>query len=189
MRCLGCGAWSFRPLCGACRDLFLRPAPKIRRLPGGLEVLSLYAYDELEPLLLTKHLAYGWRLWRQMALESFKALQRLEEPLCAIPVDDHPTGGFSHSAILARALKPYGYRPLYGVLRARNRVDYAGKSLDFRLKNPRCFAYRGPGGIDAVLVDDIVTTGLTLQEAKGVLERAGVRVIGAIVLADVDRNG
>ncbi len=56
--------------------------------------------------------------------------------------------------------------------------------LDFRLDNPRGFVYNGLSDIDVILVDDIITTGLTIQEAKEKLEDNGVRVLFAITLAD-----
>ncbi|WP_353662005.1 ComF family protein [Hydrogenimonas sp. SS33] len=186
MRCHSCRRFSFSPLCGACRKLYLRPEPSIRTLPSGLNVVSLYAYDEIEPFLLTKHHPHGWFIYRILAKEAFAVLERAEH-FHAVAVDDDATGGYSHTALLAKGLAKRGYRSMHGVLRAQNRVSYSGQSREFRLSNPRDFRYSGPGGIDAVLVDDIVTTGLTLQEAQGVLMRHGVNVRGAIVLADVDR--
>ena len=188
MRCLSCRRFSFSLVCRDCRNLYLQPRPRIPRLDTGLEVLSFYAYDEIEPFLLTKHLPHGWFVYRILAREAFKALERKAERISAVPVDDEASGGYSHTALLARELKRYGYRPRFASLRARNRVSYAGQPLAFRLSNPRDFRYDGPAGIHAVLVDDIVTSGLTLQEAHGVLLRAGVTIRSAIVLADVDRQ-
>jgi len=74
---------------------------------------------------------------------------------------------------------------LYSTLHSTSNVKYAGKSLEFRLNNPRKFEYKGKKNIDVVLVDDIVTTGTTLKEAKQVLKRAGVNVLFSVVLADL----
>lgn len=124
-----------------------------------------------------------------MARDAFKALSVLDlTGLFVIPVDDKPRWGYSHTAILAKELAKLGCRPLFGRLRAQKRVSYSGKPLSFRIKNPRDFIYRGDGNIDAVLVDDIVTTGLTLQEARQTLQKYGVRVKMAIALADVERE-
>ena len=186
MRCHACGRFSFLLICRDCQKNYLSPEPKIRTLDTGLKVLSFYAYDEIEPFLLTKHTPHGWFVYRVLAKEAFATLER-SEGLWAIPVDDAAAGGYSHTALLAKALRQRGYRPLYGALRARNRISYAGQSRAFRLENPRNFIYRGPQSVETVLVDDIVTSGLTLQEAHGVLLKSGVKVQGAIVLADVDR--
>lgn len=188
MRCHTCGKLSLSLICRVCRSLYLQPQPHIRKLKSGLEVISFYSYDELEPLLLTKHLPHGWAIYRILATEAFKRVAKVTHPIFAIPVDDNASDGYSHTALLARGLQRYGYQPIYNSLRAKNSVSYAGKPLAFRLKNPRDFHYTGAKDIDVVLVDDIVTTGLTLQEAHRVLIRHEVNVLGAFVLADVDRK-
>ena len=186
MRCLGCRRFGFAGLCPECRALHLTPVPKTRTLDTGLEVVSFYAYEEIEPFLLTKHTPHGWFLYRQLAASVLPWVEN-GHGLAAVALDDDARGGYSHTALLARALKKRGYRPLVGALRAKNRLSYAGQPLAFRLANPRNFEYRGPRGAEAVLVDDIVTSGLTLQEAHGALLRSGVEVVGAFVLADADR--
>jgi competence protein ComFC len=40
--------------------------------------------------------------------------------------------------------------------------------------------------VHAILVDDIITTGITLQEAQKVLMQHGVNVLFALTLADVE---
>jgi len=69
---------------------------------------------------------------------------------------------------------------------AQNRVHYAGKDLQFRLNHPRHFTYTGKSYIDVILVDDIITTGITLQEAQKVLIQHNVNVLFALTLADVE---
>ncbi len=189
MRCLGCGSFCFGSVCSGCKEIYLGPKIGVRSLPCGLEVLSFYAYDDIEPFLLTKHSPRGWGIYRLLAKEAFRALvpDRADRPFAAIPVDDDIKSGYSHTAILAAELKRYGYRPLFDVLKPRNRVSYSGRSLSFRLENPRDFKYSGPQGIEAIIVDDIVTTGLTLSEAKAVLEGSRVSVKRALVLADASR--
>jgi len=189
VRCLSCRRFSLSAVCATCRELYLTPVPKTRKLPNGLDVVSFYAYEAIEPFLLTKHLPHGWRVYRILADRAFRVLRMRERDCRAVPVDDAISWGYSHTALLVKGLQKRGYRPLFNVLRAANPVAYAGKSLAFRLAHPRNFRYTGPGGLEAVLVDDIVTTGLTLREARTTLQNAGVRVVGAIVLADADREG
>ena len=69
---------------------------------------------------------------------------------------------------------------------ARNRVNYSGKTLQYRLEHPRDFNYTGKSDIDVILIDDIITTGITLQEAHKVLTVHGVNVLFALTLADVE---
>ena len=71
---------------------------------------------------------------------------------------------------------------------AQNRVNYSGKSLQFRLENPREFFYTGKSNIDVILVNDIITTGITLQEAQKVLMSHGVNVLFALTLVDVEES-
>ena len=45
-------------------------------------------------------------------------------------------------------------KPLYNCLHSTNDVQYAGKSLEYRLQNPRNFKYTGKKNIDVILVDE-----------------------------------
>ena len=105
------------------------------------------------------------------------------QTLNVIPIDDKIDKGYSHTAILVNSMKKD--KKLYSTLHSQSNVKYAGKSLEFRLNNPRNFKYTGPKNIDVVLVDDIVTTGTTLKEAKEVLRKEGVNVLFSLVLADL----
>ncbi|TET87658.1 MAG: ComF family protein, partial [Sulfurovum sp.] len=94
--------------------------------------------------------------------------------------------GYAHVALLTRAMKTKYSKPLHASLMARNRVNYSGKTLQYRLENPRDFVYKGVSDIDVILIDDIITTGITLQEAQKVLTEHGVNVLFALTLADVE---
>ncbi len=80
-----------------------------------------------------------------------------------IGVDERVKSGYSHIAILTHHMRQRGVEVLHSKLIAGSDIKYAGKSLKFRLENPREFIYRGRGGIDAILVDDTITTGTTLK--------------------------
>lgn len=112
--------------------------------------------------------------------ENFEHSQRVR----AVGIDDRVDKAYAHTAILARALKSKTIRPQYGKLLARNKHQYAGKNLDFRLKNPKDFRYTGVKNSDLILVDDLITTGTTLCEAKTVVEKTGASVLFALTLAD-----
>ena len=112
-------------------------------------------------------------------------LQQFDFPKGAygVPIDDHVRHGYAHSAILAHALKSI-IKPLYKSLRAQNNQTYSGQKLAFRQSHKRNFTFTCKDKRDVILIDDIVTTGTTLQEAQNVLEKAGVNVLFALVLAD-----
>jgi len=94
--------------------------------------------------------------------------------------------GYSHVALLTSEMRHQGVKIQHAKLMAKNRINYSGQSLQFRLENPREFVYTGLKDIEVILIDDIVTTGTTLKEAKKVLEKSGVEVLFALTLADVE---
>ena len=187
MRCLGCRGWSLSPVCSRCEEEFFSPEFHERKV-GSLEVLSLFGYQSIEPFLLSKHSALGYRIFRYFGRRHMapflERVSREAPELCLIPLDDLPRrGGYSHTALLARPAA-WSMRVLFGALRAQNPVNYAGKTLEYRLAHPREFRFSGPEGVEAILLDDIVTTGTTLAEAYEVLHEHGVTVRFALTLAD-----
>jgi competence protein ComFC len=105
-----------------------------------------------------------------------------------VGIDEYVKSGYSHVALLTRAMNTKSAIILHSALMAQNRVNYSGKDLQFRLENPRDFLYKGKSNIDVILVDDIITTGITLQEAQKVLLSHGVNVLFALTLADVEES-
>ncbi|MCD8541680.1 MAG: hypothetical protein LRY22_03610 [Aliarcobacter cryaerophilus] len=93
----------------------------------------------------------------------------------AIPIDDHTRHDFSQTAILAKHLKSAFIKPIFNTLKAKNIVKYAGKNLEFRQKNPRKFIYSGVKNCDVILVDDVITTGTTILEAKKSFKKRGCK--------------
>lgn len=186
MRCLLCEKLSWNLICKKCMHTKLTPNISRRSLACGLEVISFYPFGEIDYLLKSKYDAIGSKIYKILADESFKTFAKnFDHPdiIRAVGIDDRVTKGYAHTAILARALKSKTIRPLYGRLLAGNQLHYAGKSLDFRLKNPREFRYSGEK-TDVILVDDLITTGTTLCEAKTAVEAAGATVLFALTLAD-----
>jgi len=191
MRCISCHTFSKDLFCPACRDRLLRPSVTQREV-GTLSVVSLFAYSAVEPFLLTKHTPLGYRVYRYFA-EHFVApvlydfARQMEESFSLIAVDENVRHGYAHTALLSRAVSHPKIRVEHGKLLARNRVNYAGKTLQYRLEHPRNFDYTGSTEQSVVLVDDIVTTGITLQEAQLRLHQSGVDVLFALTLADAQR--
>ncbi len=188
MRCLSCQRISLRVICRECHETLLRPTVSTRKV-GSMDVISLFRYRTIAPFLQSKHTPAGYRIYRYFAREHLRPFlqafaEGLERPAYLIGIDERPRGGYSHTAVLTHYSSVPSLRPLHSSLLAENRVEYGGQPLSYRLQNPRDFHYSGPGKIEAILVDDIVTTGTTLGEAHGILLRAGVEVLFALTLAD-----
>ena len=187
MKCILCSSLSIRPICQKCQNIYLSPKISKRVLVDGFEVISFYPYSEIESFIKTKHTYHGSKIYNILAQNSFKLFSKeykTSSNIYAIPIDDKPSFLYSHTAILAKVMKSKNITPIYNTLRAKNQVNYSGQSLDFRLKNPRNFEYKYRSNIDVILVDDIITTGTTLLEAKQVLDKYSVNVLFALTLAD-----
>ena len=200
MRCINCGAFSLRLFCASCARTLSQNRLNARVVEDFV-VFYYYGYSEVKNLILSKHHLHGSAVLSHLAKFSlakfpneFKAF--LDENLPnlmreipnfkfqAVPLDDDISSGFSHTAVLARALKSREITPAYGVIKAQNKVKYAGQSLEFRLKHRRDYKITKEPKFPVILVDDIVTTGLSMLEAREVLKRAGFRVVFGIVLAN-----
>ena len=190
MRCHLCLRLSWQPLCKHCLETILAPTPAFRVLDNGLKVYSFYKYSDIATLLHTKHTFIGAKIFAQLGRHTLFAFLKtfaLPEGILAIPIDDHVRHGYSHSAILANTTKPY-LTPLYASLRAKNHERYSGQNKAFRQKHPREFISKIPKYSDAILIDDILTTESTLEEAYEILKKHEINVLFALVLADAKEN-
>ena len=192
MRCYSCSKLSIPILCKSCVNQLFRTTIGTRTI-GTLDVISFYKYSALESLLLTKHKPEGYRIYKALAKMTMKPfikefMENAEGDVYIIGVDEYVKSGYAHVALLTHSMKTKTSIPLHASLMAQNRVNYSGKDLQFRLANPRNFNYTGKKNIDVILVDDIITTGITLQEAQKVLMQHGVNVLFALTLADVEES-
>lgn len=186
MRCLLCSGWSWKAICEECLDTELNPQPSTRILDEGFKVHSFFAYETISALLHVKHHVHGSRVYTELARVCFAPFIKtidFRTPIIAVPVDDHIRSGYSHTAILAKGLRSLHVKPAYNVLRAQSMVSYSGKSLAQRKANPRKFTCTLEGSHDIILVDDLITTGLTLSQARKAVIKAGHNPLFALTLA------
>ncbi|MCI5969453.1 ComF family protein [Helicobacter sp.] len=192
MRCLLCGKFSLKSVCRDCYLEFIIVAPLVREM-GDFRVISFFEYANIAPLLYAKYSKLGNRIYCLLAQAIVQSLKKRNVSLygvCGVGVDDKIRHGYAHNAILLRHLKQLGLQPLYQTLHARNPISYAGKDLAFRQRNPRDFMIkREVRDKKIILVDDVITSGLTLQQAKECLETNGAQVLHAFVLADASTKG
>lgn len=191
MRCMMCERFSLSHICSVCQESLLTPTLHKRTIMGSIPVYSFFPYDEIEPLLLTKHTDVGYYIYTILAKRSlgvFAKEWQYEKPVASLGIDDRVTSGYSHTAVLNRALQTSNILPRYGKLRATQHYKYAGKSVEERLMNPRQFLYSPFAENEVILVDDIVTTGTTLSEAAEMLHANGKKVILCLTLTDAQNR-
>lgn len=203
MRCVNCGAFSLRTICAACAANLAECRLGMRQVEG-FSVFYYYGYSEIRELILSKHHEYGaavlariaslslakfpFHLQREISAnpqnyEAFKTTDGIFK-FNAVPLDDDARSGYSHTAILARALKSKLIEPKFHCLRAQNRVKYTGQSLEFRLKHKRNFKILTPPQFPVILVDDIITSGLSMLQARESLIDGGFMPVCGLVLAN-----
>jgi len=187
IRCLLCQTISFSHICKVCQHTFLKPTLTTRVLADDFQVFSFYRYSDIATLLKTKHTHIGAGVYAILAYNSMRLFAHnfsFESMVYAVGVDDHVGHGYSHTAILSKSLKSKHITPLFSKLRAQTNVQYSTKSLAYRLANPRGFVYHDNNLKDVIIVDDIITTGTTILEAKMSIEKTSSSPLFAITLAD-----
>ena len=192
MRCYSCASLSYNSLCKTCKEQLFVPSIRTKKV-GTMDVISFYRYSSIESLLHTKHKPEGHRLFKELAKMTMQPfiqefVENNDGDVYVVGIDEYVKSGYAHVSLLTKAMKTKTSIPEHASLLAKNRVNYSGKSLQYRLDNPRDFVYTGTEDVHAILVDDIITTGITLQEAQKVLMQHGVNVLFALTLADVEES-
>ena len=180
--CAGCG----RPgslLCGAC----------LPREPARAVAPDVWAAGDYDGALRSALLAYKERGRRELARPLGRLLASALPPggagLVLVPVPSRRAAvrerGGDHVLRLARvAGRAAGLRVRPALRLVREVADSAGLHREERAANlSGVMRARPPAGAPALIVDDIVTTGATLQEAARALRAAGWPVAGAAVVA------
>jgi len=194
------------PRCGRCALPLPAPAavcPGCARRPPAF-ARAVAGFDYVAPAdLLVLQLKNGLRLARAPLLAGLLAqsVRAAAEPLPAdavlVPVPASRASlrrrGFNPAGEIARALAAELHRPLRPQWLARVRESAKQSTLgrDARLRGPQG-AYASPPGLPpcaVALVDDVMTTGSTLDAAARALRRAGVREVVALAAARVPHPG
>lgn len=191
--CAGCGQGDVA-LCAPCASALV-PAPEDRELPGGVRVVSALAFTGV-PARVIRALKEEGRTGLARGLapalrECVRTLaQEAIEPVVVVPVPTSRAAfrrrGYRVVELVARRA---GLSPRRVLRPTRQTADQRGLGADGRRANVEgAFRAGRLNGASVVVIDDVVTTGATLQEAVRALEAAGARVIGAATIAATRRR-
>ena len=182
--CAGCGA-ADRSICEACRAALVQPAIH-SRTPAGLPVRSALRYEGCARALL---LALKESSRTDVARPLARHLTPLLDPaLTLVALPTSPT-----------AWRRRGYDPVRLLLRrpslralAVTREGVSQKSLGERERAAnRAGALRATRRLDGLriaIVDDVMTTGATLDDAARAIRAAGGDLVEAVTLAATPRH-
>ncbi|WP_203137825.1 ComF family protein [Microbacterium sp. JZ31] len=187
--CAGCGLHG-TALCAPCRRA-LRPAPR-RRDAQGLAVWSGLAFEGPGARALRALKERGRTDVARMLAPALRealraAVTGARRPIVVVPVPTSRAAmrrrGYRVPELVARRA---GIRPARLLVVSRLTADQRALGRAGRARNAAGSMRARPGaeGLDIVLVDDVLTTGATLAEARRALESAGARVVAAAVIAD-----
>ena len=176
------------PAPGVCGECLQRPPPLAETHAAFLYGFPL---DRLVPRLKFHNDLAAGRLLSQLMAEAFTALPK---PRALVPVPLHASRlrqrGYDQALELAKPLAQALDIPLRADVLLRQRATAAQSELhaDDRQRNLRGAFALQPGHAlpeHVVLIDDVMTTGATLQAAARTLRRAGVSRVDAWVCARV----
>ena len=177
--CAGCGA-ADRAVCPSCAAA-LASAPIESRTPRGLPVRSAVRYEGTARALILALKEHNRTDVAKPLAQRLAPLLPPALPLVAVPPSPAAwrQRGYDPVRLLVR-------RPTLRVLRvARATEVQKSLSVDERAANRTGFlrATRSLAGLRLVIVDDVVTTGATLDEAVRAIQSAGGEVDHAVTLA------
>ena len=186
MKCLLCESFSLSHICFSCQTLYLTPQIYKRKIEN-IDVISFYKYSDIKELLHTKHTDLGYYIFTILAQNSFKKFAEnftYPKSISSIGIDENIRSGYSHTAILNKALKSKYIKPEFNRLKAKNDISYSGKDRAFRFENSRDFQFKTIKNREIILIDDIITTGSTLQQAIQTITQKNKDILFCLTLAD-----
>lgn len=196
-RCIQSLSWFEAPLCTRCGRPLHKPAlcPSCRRSPPRLaQIRACVRFDDairaaIHALKYRGVFALGAELGVLMA-SGWRRIDPGIDGLVPIPLHStrQRTRGYNQSHLLAVGLSRHsGYPLLTNALhRSRDTGHQVGLSLDERRQNVAGAFVANPDVVaerHILLIDDVITTGATLDAAAHALHHAGAARVDALCLA------
>lgn len=192
-KCAGCDVPGTL-LCAQCRrGLTARPVGTTT--PEGMPVVAAFAFEGVAARCIRRVKEDGETV---LARPLGAALADVSHSLCA----EHPGALLAAVPTGRAAFRRRGYRvpellmrraglvPTRVLAQTRRTADQRELDLNQRRRNVAASmrARHARGAREAILFDDVVTTGATLDEGARALTAAGIRVRGAVTLAATPRH-
>lgn len=201
--CAGCESPG-TVLCTSCWAVLTRDLVE-RDLPDGTPALAGTSYRGIGKSVVIAHKEHGWHaLTPMLGILLARAVTALTDaPVALVPIPPHahslarrgtdPLADIVDSA--ARSLRAIGQPATRVPLLIRSRDHVSMKHLD-REQRRQAIAlsftigprHRNESG-EIVIVDDVITTGTTVAEARRALEGAGSAVCGTAAVASTPLRG
>ncbi|MBK8011516.1 MAG: ComF family protein [Deltaproteobacteria bacterium] len=185
--CAACGALDSEPFCAICAQQN-EWAPRFS-LPEVEQVWAAFRYEgpvreAIHALKYGARPELGLRLGRAMA----RRLPFVGEVIVPVPIAGHALGarGYNQARELARGL--CGCVRPRALMRRNRHQEQVGLDREARRRNIAGAFAAGPAaasvrGLDVLLVDDVITTGATIEACTRVLKEAGAKGVRAAALA------
>lgn len=190
-RCPGCASPG-TVLCDACRTA-LEPSPRVVRTPGGLLVRAALPLEGPAASCIRRLKGEGETLLARPLGAALAAVltPALVPGAWVIPVPTSRAAfrrrGARVPELLVRRAGADPQRVLTLTRRVRDQRELAAPDRAANVRGAMISRRRGHGA-PAVVVDDVVTTGATLDEAVRALVAAGFVVVGAVALAATPKS-
>ena len=188
--CLGCGAEG-KLLCNDCLKALPPIAPKPLNSPDLKNVKSVTIYDGLAKELIWKLKSSGTQEAARIMAKSMVELLPKNKNFIIVPIPTASTRvrqrGYDQARLLAREIARRAKVPYSNCLIRSGQAHQVGSGREHRLHQLNT-AYRLKRSTSIrnkhiIFVDDVVTTGATLETAAKLLVQAGARQVSAITFA------
>ena len=196
LRCAGCDEVSSSPICTVSATRITGgPLPPPVELSRGRAVAAFVFEGEVREVLHRGKFQGNRAALRELARLAAARLELSHLPrpdaVVAIPLGPRRRRqrGYNQADVVADVCAAAaGLRSLAGLVRLRETPPQASRGEAARRDNMAgAFGWRGPelGGAAVWLIDDVLTTGATLEAGAMALRAAGARQVDAVVIARV----